>query len=103
MGIQLDNILSWNTHITTIVNKATIMLKFVKRNLSKFSYTIKITVYTTFVRPVLEYVWDPHHKFLIHKIEMVQRRAARWVLSDYRFLSGVTAMIDELGWVTLEK
>ena len=62
--------------------------------------------YTTLIGPILEYateVWDPHHKFLIRKIEMVQRHAARWVLSGYRFHSSVTAMIDELGWVTLEQ
>ena len=40
---------------------------------------------------------------LIHKIEMVQKRVARWVLSDYRFQSSVTAVIDELGWVTLKQ
>ena len=71
-----------------------------------YSYTTKSTAYSTLVTPILEYateVWDPHHKFLIRKIEMVQRRAARWVLSDYRFQSSVTAMIDELGWVTLEQ
>ena len=82
------------------------MLNFIKRNLSKCSCTTKSTAYTTLVRPILEYateVWDPHHKFHIRKIEMVQRRAARWVLSDYRFQSSVTAMIDELGWVTLEQ
>ena len=33
LGIQLDNTLSWNTHITTTVNKATGMLNFIKRNL----------------------------------------------------------------------
>ena len=107
-GYSLINTLSWNTHITTIVNKATRMLNFIKRNLSKCGYTTKSTTYTTLklVRPILEYateVWDPHHKFLIRKIEMVQRCAARWVLSDYRFQSSVTAMIDELGWVTLEQ
>ena len=80
------------------------MLNFLKRNL--VICTIKSTAYTTLVRPILEYVtevWDPHHKLLIHKIEIVQRRAARWVLSDYRFQSSITAMIDELGWVTLKQ
>ena len=104
LGIQLNNTLSWNTHIITIVNKATRMLNFSKRNLSKCNYTIKFTAYTTLDRPILEYaieVWD--HQFLIYKIEMVQRRAARWVLSDCRFQSSVTAMIDELGWATLEQ
>ena len=64
LGLQLNNTLSWNTHITTIVNKATRMLNFIKRDLSKCSCTTKSTAYTTLVRPILEYateVWDPHH------------------------------------------
>ena len=82
------------------------MLNFIKRNLSKCSYATKSTTYTTLVRPILENdtnVWDTHYKFLIHKIEMVQRRAGRWVLSNYRFQSSVTAMINELGCVTPEQ
>ena len=84
------------------------MLNFIKRNLSKCSYTTKSAacIYHTNIRPILEYateVWDPHHKFLIHKIEIDQRYAARWIQSGYRFHSSVTAMKDELGWVTLEQ
>ena len=96
LGIQLDNTLSWYTHITTTINKATKMLNFIKKNL--VIQLRKSTAYTTLVRPILEYVtevWDPHHKFLIHKIEMVQRHAA-----IYRFQSGITAMIDKFGWAT---
>ena len=67
LGIQLANTLSWDTHITTIVNKATRMLNFIKRNLSKCCCSIKSITYTTLVRPVLEYateVWDPHYSVL---------------------------------------
>ena len=38
-------------------------------------------------------VWDPHHQDVILKIEMVQRRAARWVLGDYSPYSSVTDML----------
>ena len=96
LGIQLDNSLSWNTHITNIVNKATRMLNLIRENI----YTIKSTAYTTLVRPILEYVtevWDPHYKFFIHKMEFVQIRAARWVLSDYRFQSSIIAV--KMNWV----
>ena len=89
LGIQLANTLSWDAHITTIVNKATRMLNFIKRNLSKCC-SIKAIAYTTLVRPILEYateVWDPHCKCLIYKIKMVRRHAARGVLSNYRFQS----------------
>ena len=37
------------------------------------------------------------------KIEMVQRRAARFVSNDNRRTSSVIEMISTLGWVTLQK
>ena len=36
------------------------------------------------------------------KIEMVQRRAARWVSNDYSTYSSVTEMMSNLGWRSLE-
>ena len=42
--------------------------------------------YKTPVRPLVEYsssVWSPYTQNNIHKIEMVQRRAARWTLDNY--------------------
>ena len=35
------------------------------------------------------------------KIEMVQRRAARWVSNDYSTYSRVTEMMSDLGWRSL--
>jgi hypothetical protein len=37
----------------------------------------------------------------INKLEMVQRRAARYVQNNYHNTSSVTSMIDTLGWPTL--
>ena len=44
------------------------------------------------VRAQLEYailVWDTHHQGEIHDIEMVRRRAARFVRRDYLLELGV--------------
>ena len=52
-------------------------------------------------RPILEYcstVWSPYPKDYIHKIEMVQRRAAMYVTNRYRNTSSVTSMIEHLEW-----
>jgi hypothetical protein len=37
----------------------------------------------------------------INKLEMVQRRAVRYVQNNYHNTSSVTSMIDTLGWPTL--
>jgi len=34
---------------------------------------------------------------------MLQRWAARWVLSDYNYQSSVSTMLDRLGWIYLEE
>ena len=64
-------------------------------------------MYFALVRPLLEYassVWDPHTTADIHKIEMVQRRAARFVIGNYRQTSGtVTNILQQLNWPTLEQ
>ena len=38
-----------------------------------------------------------------HKIEMVQRRAARWTLKKYHNTSSVSDMLQDLGWRSLEQ
>ena len=37
------------------------------------------------------------------KLEMVQRRAARYVLDRFNYLSSVDEMLQELQWNTLEE
>ena len=72
--------------------------------LSKCSSTVKASAYLTLVCPTMEYVacvWDPYEDKYIQLLEKIQRRAAQWVLSDYRRQSSVTAMLTQLGWPTL--
>ena len=66
---------------------------------------IDSSIYKTLVRPQVEYassVWSPHTDKNIKKIEMIQRRAARWVKNNYSTYDSVTNMLDDLGWQSLE-
>ena len=105
LGILLDSKMSFTPHINQVISKATRMLNFVKRNLYRCSAETKCLAYTSIVRPLLEYgsaVWDPYLQKEIQSIEMVQRRAARWVKSDYRYNSSVTSMLADLQWPSLQ-
>ena len=45
--------------------------------------------------------WNPFFQNDIDRLERVQRRAARFVLNDYKPLSSVTSMVSQLGWKSL--
>jgi hypothetical protein len=69
---------------------------------------VKVQVYTTLVRPVLDYastVWDPYTLQQIYALERVQRQSARFVTGDYssRDPGNVTRMLQQLQWDTLEE
>ena len=94
------------SHVDSVVNKANGTLGFLRKNLQISSPSLKTTAYTSVVRPVLEYastVWDPYTKSCIDKMEMVQRRAARYVLHRYHNTSSVGKMLDTLQWTSLEE
>ena len=57
------------------------------------------------VRLIIEYsaiVWDPYVVKNIQRVEIIQRRAARWVLGRYDRLDSVTDMLSSLKWRSLE-
>ena len=47
--------------------------------------------------------WDPYTAELTHKVEMVQRGSARFVLRRYHYLSSVGSMVSQLGLETLQE
>ena len=105
LGVHISDTCSWQKHIQSITSRGNQMLRFIKRNFKGCPQAVKEIVYMSMVRPLLEYascVWDPCGEGLKHDIEMVQRRAARFVLNDYDRTSSVNDMICKIGWDTLE-
>lgn len=106
LGVDLSSDLSYSTHINRITTNANKTLGFLKRNILTKNEKVRELAYKTLVRPQVEYassIWSPHTKTQINKVEMVQRRAVRWVKHEYSPLASVTAMQDSLGWRTLEQ
>ena len=86
LGVDTRSNISWTSHIDPVVGNANRSLGYIRRNIKSKNQEVRESAYNTLVRPQLEYasaVWDPHTKDHISKIEMVQRRAARWTTSNF--------------------
>ena len=60
----------------------------------------------TYIRPILEYaavIWSPYTQTYIQQVEMIQRKAARFIFSNYSRFASVTTMLNKLNWQSLEK
>ena len=106
LGVHIHKNLSWNHHINSITNKANSTRVFLQRDIYQCPRNTKELCYKTLVRPIVEYssiIWDPLTASNIHKLEMVQRRYTRFVFGDYRTISSVTEMVNQLQRTTLQE
>jgi hypothetical protein len=104
LGVTISDDMTWNRHIDQISSRANSKLGFLRRNLKVRDTKLKEAAYKASVRPAVEYcpsVWDPHTQLHAGRLEMVQRRAARWVTGRYHNTSSVTNMLSQLGWRSL--
>ena len=100
LGVDLKANLSWKNHISRVSKKANNMLAFRRRNPRQANEETKTKAYFTMVRSNLDYwctIWSPYQRDQKYQIEMVQRRAARFVTNRYRNTSSVTDMLEYLG------
>lgn len=90
LGVYFKPDLSFNQHITFVVNKAFRMLGFVKRFSRSFKDVgVMKTLYNSYVRSSLDYcspVWSPCTTCMISKIERVQKLFVKYLC----FKTGVT-------------
>ncbi len=102
LGLEFASDLSWGPHIQKITSKARRNLNMIKRNISNAPQVIKEQAYKTFIRPSVEYahtIWDPYQQNHINQVERIQRKAVRYVTSNYEGQASVTEMRERLGWL----
>ena len=108
LGVTLNKKMKWNTHIAAITKKANQQLMFLQRNLRGCPKSMKVKAYNVYVKPTLMYapsVWNPVGSLkqgLRMQLDKVQRKAARFVSSNWSWESSPTAMIRNLKWKSLE-
>ena len=80
-------------------------MAFLNRNLKGCPKKLSDTAYISLIRPALEYncsVWYLHKRSNKDKVEKVQRRAAQFVLNNFRRKASVSEMLHNLGWQSLD-
>ena len=106
LGVTISSDLKWNTHISNICQRANNTIGFLKRNLNISNSNLKEKAYVSLVRPTLEYActtWDPYQQNNKYRLEIAQRRAARYVKNRYHNTSSVSTIIEQLNWISLEE
>ena len=106
LGITLQADLRWDEHIKCVTGKASNRLRFLMRVLRDFSAETKKVAYISMVRSLLEYAvsaWDPWGADQTRKLEMVQRRASRFITGRYNHDECVTDLLWNLGLQSLEE
>ena len=82
LGVTIDSELRFEEHISAKVNKANSIVGLIRRSFAYLNGDLFKRLYTTFVRPHLEYaqaVWSPISQKLIDMLENVQKRATKMV------------------------
>ena len=97
LGVIVSKNLSWSTHYHKICSKAYLTLHMVRRNIpSTANFCLKRNLYLSLVRSQVCYcsqIWSPMYLKDIRALELIQRRATKFILSG-SFLSYKDRLIE---------
>lgn len=85
LGVTITKNLSWNKHVSNVCSSAFRKLCFLRHKLKLAPPELKKLTYFSIIRPSLEYactVWDPYTKRNIEALEMIQRKAVRFIFQS---------------------
>ena len=104
LGIYFSIDCTWHHHIKYIVNKAWIRINIMRKLKFRLDRKSLETIYTTFIRPLLEYgdvLWDNCAQYEKEELDKIQNEAARIVTGATKLVS-LLALSNETQWDSLD-
>jgi len=97
LGILVNSHLTFNHHVSNILTKATQRVGVFFRGFSSRHIALMKKAFITYIRPSLEFnsnIWNPTKKYLIDKLEGIQRRFTKIVpsISHLSYLDRLRAL-----------
>jgi hypothetical protein len=105
LGVYLSEDCKWHTHIDYIKTKAWSRVNVMRKLKFKLSRKTLEIIYTTFIRPILEYadvIWDNCTKGEKEELNKIQNEAARIATGTTKLVS-IHNLQKEIGWETLQE
>ena len=106
LGVILDENLSFNHHIESLIKKTSSKIAIIHR-LRHILPTIALNnIYISFIQSTIDYcltIYGNSSKQNLSSIQRLQNRAARAVTGDFDYSSSVSGIIKDLGWMNLNQ
>ena len=103
LGVEIDDRLSWDSHIDKVAKKVTSGIGAIRKIRDLVDRETLISVYNALINPHFDYcseVWDTMGVGLSNRFQKLQNRAARVIMNFSNDIPGPEAL-NALGWENL--
>ena len=82
LGLIIQNNLSWNAHVNSIISIVSPMVGAIRRCSHLFNNKVRSLIYNSFIEPHLRYLipcWGNTTEYLLNKLQRLQNKAVKAV------------------------